>query len=105
LVPLPTKVVPLPIIGQLLTFPCALRNVDYYFGPVTTWARNNGVYVRISDLRLGRDNKLTSTHFDSKIFLGEFGINDSDPCLALLNRLMTFLTVSSPLALPIGFWF
>ena len=29
----------------------------------------------------------------SKIFLGEFGINDSDQCIAFLNRIMTFLKV------------
>ncbi len=29
----------------------------------------------------------------SKVFLGSFGINDSDQCLLLLNRLMTYINV------------
>lgn len=44
-------------------------DVEGNFAATTTWARNNGV----------------------KIFLGEFGLNDSDQCIALLNRIMTFL--------------
>jgi hypothetical protein len=52
--------------------------------------------VRPSLLPLPHSKLTLKKH--SKIFLGEFGINDSDACLALLNRLMTFLTVSSSFA-------
>lgn len=68
-------------------------NVQGKLGPVTTWARTNKAYDRRSSP--ASPSHICAPHVAtrSKIFLGEFGLNDSDQCLALLETLMTFLKV------------